>query len=198
MSMAWCSATRSSDGPLKCLMASWTWVRPMIVTPRTPRRSAVTVSAMPDPIQSSTGSRVVLPKVITAMAGGSSAARSHGRRDVAPDGARRIDRLAVGSSSQRVDGVQVDVELARRLVAERRILGQRLQHDRVEALRHRVVEAGQRRRIGVQDAIGDVGRGARPRTAAGRSASRRARRRARTDRCARRGRGRAPAPATCR
>ena len=81
-------------------MASCTCVRPMMVTPRTPRRSAVTVSAMPEPIQSSTGSRVVLPKVITAIAGGWSA-RSAVSRTAAPDGARRVERLAFGSSSQR-------------------------------------------------------------------------------------------------
>ena len=87
-------------------MASCTWVRPMIVMPRPPRRSAVTVSAMPEPIQSSTGSRVVLPKVITAIAGGSSARRSPVAAAVTPEGGRRVDRLAVGSSSQRVTAIR--------------------------------------------------------------------------------------------
>jgi hypothetical protein len=113
---------------------------------------------MPDPIQSSAGSRVVLPNVITAIAGGSSGRASAVGATKAPDAIRR-DRLAVGSSSQRSDRVQVDVELARRLVAERRILGQRLEHDRVEALGDRVVETRERRRIAVEDAIGDVGGG---------------------------------------
>ena len=96
-------------------------------------RSAVTVSAMPEPIQSSAGSRVMFENVMTATAL-SSAVRQLRRRRREPPGSPVADAPAaagraapaaaargaavVGSSRLRARCVQVDVQLARRLIAE--------------------------------------------------------------------------------
>ena len=138
-------------------MASWTCVRPMSVTPRALAQIGGhgLGDARSDP---------VVARLARGVAEGHHRDRRRcvgtrvgGRRD---DGAGRDPARAagVGIVEPAADGVQVDVELARRLIAERRILGQRLEHDRVEALRDRVVEPRERRRIAVEDAIGDVGR----------------------------------------
>ncbi len=91
-------------------------------------RSELTVSAMPVPIQSSAGSRVMLANVITAT-----------ERSIAGGGAPPVMRLVLGrgaASSSRGDLAQVDLHVARRLIAERRRLLERPRDDRVEGRRH--------------------------------------------------------------
>ena len=84
--------------------ASYTRSRPITVMPGTFFRSAVTVSAMPEPIHSSTGSRVMLANVMTAMefSGGAARPRLPLLREPDPDSGRTasssIDRSRVRST----------------------------------------------------------------------------------------------------
>ena len=93
-------------------------------------RSELTVSAMPVPIQSSAGSRVMLANVITAtersIAWPPAAPAAH------PARLGRAERVELAR-----DLLQVVLQIARRLIAERRRLLERARDDGVERCRHR-------------------------------------------------------------
>ena len=120
----------------------------MTVSPWTFFRSELTVSAMPVPIQSSAGSRVMLAKVITAT-------ELSTRRRTAAAMRERPARTGVELGG---DPLQVVVDIARRLVAELRGLLERAGDDRVERRRHGADESRHRRRVLVEDAVDDLGR----------------------------------------
>src|SRR5262245_19204044 len=123
-------------------------------------KSELTVSAMPLPIQSSAGSRVMLTNVITATERsmpGCVECRPAATRLVVPRGAlaRHI--------------AQVALHVPRRLVTEGRRLLERAGDDGVKRSRDHVGESRRRRRDLVKNAIDDLGRGtANERRAAGR------------------------------
>ena len=150
----------STTRPWALLSSRWTsniCSRGMALSPCTLAKSMVNDSAMPWPIHSSAGLPVRLAKVSTATV------RPLRRRRGGPKptgGMAGDDRIAIraGGGQQPLAGVvQVDVDLAGRLVAECRVLGQRLAHHRVHVGRHRVVEAGQRLGLLGEDAVGGVG-----------------------------------------
>ena len=93
---------------LRFRSASNTRARPITVSPWTFFKSELTVSAMPVPIQSSVGSRVMFANVITATELSTRAGAAAEIRD---------DRRGVTSRCALSD-LQVVVDLARRLVTE--------------------------------------------------------------------------------
>ena len=127
-------------------------------------KSAVSDSAMPWPTHSSAGLPVRLAKVSTATVRPAGAGRGRGVVMPKPTGGiiipgRKVMRPSVLRSRDQPFArvVQIDVELTGRLVTERRILGQRLAHHRLDVGGHRVVEARQRVGLVVEDAVGRVG-----------------------------------------
>ncbi len=183
------SLAASSDSPCEArpvrrLSTSQTRSQPMTARPETPFRSAVTVSMIPVPSQSSSGLFVMFANARTATAfAGPAAGRPRPlRTPSAPRRARRPrGRVAPRASS-------------------RAALPVLLEHPRDDGLELRG-DARRPRARGAADRRGGGGRASRrrsrPRTDACRRGPPRAGRRARTRPCARRPPGRAPAPATC-
>ena len=156
--------------------ASNTRSRPMTVSPWTFFRSLLTVSAMPDPIHSSAGSRVMLANVITAIEfSGATAATicplPLPLRRATPEPCR--SRLF----DARPHALQVVVEIARRLVAQVRVLLERLSDDALDLRRHGIVQARERGRRLMEQGVHDLAERLALERQPRRRASRRARRR---------------------